>query len=463
MVVPRVVNACACRVTATVLDDYELADLVIIARMKAVTKGTELTSFGNDISHVSMVVEKVFKGEVKSGEEMTFGQGNPVLGCSWGFYEYQVGERYLLYLYRPEKPSDPFYVSTCNRSNRVENTYDDLLYLENIAKVQGRTRVSGVVDGDDENTAGQQVRITGKNKSYIATTDKNGVYELYDLPPGRYSLEPILKFGWEVDEVYVTREPTRADRKRAARDLPPLRKVWFTLRAGKHFGVRIQLRLDNKIAGRVTTDAGKPLERVCVSLVPVDSKPVGCRAFTNADGSFAIQSVRAGSYYLLLNHENIRSSYQPFPTLYYPGATNSEAAKVLTVKFGESIKNLNFRVRTLSETVKLQGTVRYADGRPASDRYVGFHTPKTDADVGGSINTRTDKHGRFSLTVLKGLRGELFSTYPPNDWEIEGCRPLKILLNQSGKRFLVLETPHVNVEANESKTFELKLPASPCR
>ena len=82
------------------------------------------------------------------------------------------------------------YVSTCNRSNRVENTHDDLLYLENIATVQGRTRVSGVVDGDDENAAGQQVRITGKNKSYIATTDKNGVYELYDLPPGRYLTEP---------------------------------------------------------------------------------------------------------------------------------------------------------------------------------------------------------------------------------------------------------------------------------
>ena len=72
----------------------------------------------------------------------------------------------------------------------MENTHDDLLYLENIAKVQGRTRVSGVVDGDDENAAGQQVRITSKNKSYMATTDKNGVYELYDLPPGRYLTEP---------------------------------------------------------------------------------------------------------------------------------------------------------------------------------------------------------------------------------------------------------------------------------
>ena len=106
--------------------------------------------------------------------------------------------------------------------------------------------------------------------------------------------------------------------------------------------------------------------------------------------------------------------------------------------------------------------VRYADGQPASDRYVGFHTPKT-GNVDGSINTRTDKHGRFSLTVLKGLRGELFSTYPPNDWEIEGCPPLKKLLNDSGQKFLVIETPHLNVEANESKTFELKLPASPCR
>jgi hypothetical protein len=59
-----------------VLDDYAQADLVIIARMKAVTKGAN--RFGANISHATMVVEKVFKGDVKIDEELTFENGDPV-------------------------------------------------------------------------------------------------------------------------------------------------------------------------------------------------------------------------------------------------------------------------------------------------------------------------------------------------------------------------------------------------
>lgn len=132
-------------------------------------------------------------------------------------------------------------------------------------------------DGDDENYAGQQVRITGRNKSYIATTDKDGVYEIYDLPPGRYTIEPVLQQGWKIDEWLITRDQTRAEWKRSQRNLPPLTKRWFTLRAKKHFGADISLVLANRIAGRVTTATGEPLNRVCVSLVsPGDTDTPEC-------------------------------------------------------------------------------------------------------------------------------------------------------------------------------------------
>ena len=346
---PRVVNACGCYNVATVLEDYVQADLVIIAKMKSVVKGVTPNRFGSDISHATMVVQKVFKGEVKIGDELTFGQGEPVLDCSWQFYENYVGEEYLLYLYRPEKPSEPFYVSTCNRSTSVAGATDDLLYLNNIDKLRGRTRISGVIEadgGDDEDSAGLKIRIRGKNKSYIATTDKNGVYELYDLPPGRYSVEPILKSAWEVDTYHLTRQPTRAELMSSDTDQPTPKKVWFTLRAGKHFGINFGLRLANQITGRVTTAAGNPLNQICVSLVPPNTTPLVCSAFTTEDGRFEIKSVKAGSYNLVINHENVKSYHRPFPTFYYPGVTNSEAAKVLTVKFDESIDGLNFVVPT---------------------------------------------------------------------------------------------------------------------
>lgn len=458
-IVPRVANACGCHNTSSVLDDYEQADLVIIARMTAVTKGK--SRFNSDISHATMTVEKVFKGDVKIGQELLFENGDPVLGCSWQFYEDYVGSAFLLYLYRPEKPSEPFVISTCNRSTGVSSAHEDLLYLENIDKLRGRTRVSGFVEreGADDNLEGQRLRIVGGKKVYIATTDKYGVYELYDLPPGRYTIEPVLETGWILDEYGLTRPPTRAELMSLDDDPPPPKKIPFTLRPKRHFGVSMSLRVNNRIAGRVTTPAGEPLNRVCISLVTVNTKPIVCNDFSELDGTFAIKSVDPGSYHLVINHENIRSSYQPFPTLYYPGVTDSAAAKVLTVKFAESIENLSFVVPALYDTVKLEGVVRYANERPASNADVDFKTKNAGAD--GWIRTKTDAHGRFSLRLLKGLRGELSGTYAPSDRELKNCPQLKKLLQ--GKRVLMFETERLKVEADENKTFELKLPASPCR
>lgn len=458
LLLPRIANACGCFRTSTVLDDYQSADLVVIARMKTVIKGK--IRYFSDISHVTMEVEKVYKGDVKIGDELTFLQGDAVLNCSWDFVADWIGEKFLFYLYRPEKPGEPFVVSTCNRSTGLEAANDDLLYLENIDRVKGRTRISGVLEVEDEPTAGEQVRITGKNKTYIATTDKNGVYELYDLPPGRYSVEPVLKFGWKIYDWHITRQETRAEWRRSNLDLPPLTKRWFTLRAGKHFGADIRLELANRIAGRITSRAGKPLQRVCVTLVRAEESEEfrACNDFSNADGTFAVDSLDAGAYKLIVNYENIKSNYQPFPKLYYPGVERTEEAKVLTVKFGESIEGLNFVVPTLAETVKLEGVVRYSNGRPASKIDVRFNTPKI-GEIDGSIEVQTDNRGRFAITVLKGSSGQLYSIYMPDDREVKNCAPLKRSLH--GNHYL--ETPRLQIVANENQTFELKLPASPCR
>ena len=244
LLLPRVANACGCFPNTTVLDEYNDAGLVVIARVTAVTKGS--ARFLGNISQVTMTVQKVFKGKVKAGATLTFSSGDPILDCSWDFYENKVGETYLLYLDPPEKSSEPFSVSTCRRSNSVENAKEDLLYLENMDKLRGRTRVSGVVARNiDDYEAGQQVRIVGKNKTYIATTDEDGVFEIYDLPPGRYSIGPVLQPGWKVDEWITTREKVREWKREDLGDPLP-DKVWFTLRARKHFGVKIELDRANE-------------------------------------------------------------------------------------------------------------------------------------------------------------------------------------------------------------------------
>ena len=338
LLVPRIALACGCNPFAkTVLDAYKQADLVVIARMLSVEKATDpKPRYGGDINSATMVVEKFYKGNVTINQQLKFDQGDEVLGCSWSFYLEEVGERFLLYLFKPEKPSDPWYISTCNRSRGLESAKDDLLYLNNIEKHRGQTRVSGVVNSEGNlNMEGLKVRIRGSNRTYIAETDSDGVYEIYNLPPGRYVIEPKLPFGWKVDEFHLTSELRRADPHR------PSNRVAFTLQPRKHFGVEMEIRLSNHVSGTIVDSHSKPLRWVCVALADVTDERHWCHDLTDKKGRFRINSVKAGKYILILNPENKLTQEMPFPRLYYPGVTEREKATTISVKHGQSLNNLN--------------------------------------------------------------------------------------------------------------------------
>ncbi len=339
---PQIASACGCYPYSTVLEDFEKADIVVIARLVSLEKTTDpKPRYGGDINSATMVVEKVFKGDVKSNEKLTFGQGDEVLGCSWSFYQKMIDHQYLLYVYKPEGPLERWYIGTCNRSRDLEYANDDLLYLNNIDKMRGHTRISGVLhveSMEDVSLEGRKIRVIGKRKTYVATTDKNGVYELYDVPPGRYVLEPELKFGWKVDEFHLTRRPTRSERIHGR---APSNKIAFTLRPRRHFGVDIRLELSNHVSGTIYDSNSKPMQWVCVSLAPAnDESSLACNSLSDKLGRFQVDSVEAGTYVIILNYENKRTASMPFPKLYYPGVTERAKAKTITIKHGEIVNNL---------------------------------------------------------------------------------------------------------------------------
>ena len=212
--------------------------------------------------------------------------------------------------------------------------------------MRGRTRISGVLDDDGLaglSLEGQAIRIIGKNRTYVAKTDKNGVYELYDLPPGRYVLQPELKFGWKVDEFHLTRPLTRSEQMHGRR---PSNRVAFTLRPRSHFGVDMRLKLNNHISGTIYDSNSRPMQWVCVSLVPAnDESLLGCNSLTDELGRFQIDAVEAGTYIIIFNYENKITTHMPFPKLYYPGVPEREKAKTITLKHGESANNLSVVIK----------------------------------------------------------------------------------------------------------------------
>jgi len=231
--------ACTCAPTVSVLDEYERAQLVVIARVTSVQKKeqNQKETYGDDVRS-QLVVEKVYKGDIQAGQALVFAQGSGT-DCTWSFWDDLVGERVLLYLQTPRAGSD-WRVSSCGRSTAVKNATEDLLYLDKMDQRRGKTRVSGrYVKGfysGELTIAGKKIRIVGESQTYETTTDEHGVFEIYDLPPGDYRLEPELQAGLIVDRDWLW---TSND---AIREKSTDTSVAFTLKPHKHVSFQLAFK-----------------------------------------------------------------------------------------------------------------------------------------------------------------------------------------------------------------------------
>lgn len=92
-------SACQCVQRPTVLDAFDRADDAVIA--KATSAG-----YADGTRSLTMVVGKVFKGNLKVKEQIAFGYGGGS-DCIWTFRGDVIGVRFLFYLNRPESQFYP--------------------------------------------------------------------------------------------------------------------------------------------------------------------------------------------------------------------------------------------------------------------------------------------------------------------------------------------------------------------
>ncbi|MGI8545077.1 MAG: carboxypeptidase-like regulatory domain-containing protein [Aridibacter sp.] len=216
--------ACTCLAKPTVLDSFEDSDLVITTKLISVEKVREKQDESDDeyIKSVKMKIEKVYKGNVKVGDEITFAQGGGA-DCIWTYDEELIGEKFLFYLDNITKGHPIFddentkndelmyYPVTCGRSTGVANAADDILFIENIEKYRGRTRISGRLHSGNKNSpslANIEVKIIGENKIYETNADKSGYYEIIDIPAGIYVVEPLMPKGWKLFRLSLQYQPS---------------------------------------------------------------------------------------------------------------------------------------------------------------------------------------------------------------------------------------------------------------
>jgi hypothetical protein len=480
LVCARAAHACSCGPEPTVLDSFEHSDVVIVARAISVEKTEKAappgrmsdgTNYVDGVMSTTMRVERVYKGRLKAGDEMTFAQGGGA-DCVWTFDEKSVGERYLFYLKSLPGLKRLWVASTCGRSNAFDYATDDLLYLDKLDKVRGKTRVSGRVDFDNDDAmsvAGRTLRIMGGGETREVKTDAHGVYEIYDLPPGTYYVEPELPGGWKLDVFWLMYSPSVAGgagrTERPDRNAPP-KRIPILLQPGRHASLDVHFEIDDAVAGRVFDPGGRPLDDVCVHAVPPDpNEKSGYHAdCTTGGGKFQITELPPGNYILVINSTGGVSSTEPFKTFYYPNVTERERAGVFHVGAGDHLKGFDIYAPYAEATVTIEGVLLYSDGKPVADESVEFKAEKSPEGVDGDAHANTDARGRFRLKVLKGLRGEVNGEMMVYSGEFENCPKLEALIRKSGEHMPEMRTPALKFQA-DADTFdvELKFPFPWCK
>ena len=241
-------RACSCSNSPTVLDEFARTPIVFTARLDSLDE-LERSVAGTNVYRTLaavMTVEKSYKGAVKAGEiiRVLDGSGGD---CSKGFARERVGQRFLFFTgpaaKRGNLPGKLFWISSCSRTARLEEAGPDLAYLENRAKLLGKTRLSGIVKRfgpEPPSLANIRVTVSGKNFEQSADTNEEGFFELWDLPAGQYSVAFHVPIGTGIG-AYKT-SPERAWRRVS----PPDNTIQATIAAGKH--LEITVGLDSRAA-----------------------------------------------------------------------------------------------------------------------------------------------------------------------------------------------------------------------
>jgi hypothetical protein len=481
-------SACSCLRSGTVDEEFNRTPNIVILKLKSVEKfaESEQNYAVGGIRQSKLTVEKVFKGNLKVGQEMTFAQGGGG-DCIWTFDEGAVGQEYLFYL--GEKPvadknpdgiiastssdnrtikQEVWIAGTCSRSGSAAMRSGDIKYLENAAKLRGKTRLSGALmqsfpSPTEEPAArlkflaGYKVTIRGNGKAVELKTDENGLYEIYDLPAGKYTVTPERIIGYK--HSYGERRDS----------------VEVEIKPRAHAEQDFNYSIDNRLGGRLFDLNGKPVESVCLKLIPASgtlSKYFYKADCTDEKGRFEIAEIPPGTYVLMSNNDGEITAEEPFETFYYPNALKREDAVEITIGAGDFRDDLILTAPKSAELVTISGVLLYEDGKPAVIENAGFisvkfveegEETKPERERVIASRTRVDGKGRFTLRVLKGRKGIIYASSMSLPGVYLNCPKYDKLMAEDGG-FTEIESSSERIEATSDLSgIELKLPFPGCQ
>ena len=248
----------------------------------------------------------------------------------------------------------------------------------------------------------------------VTTTDNNGLYEIRNLPAGRYAIN--AQKGGFAQMAFGQRRPGDPGTPIELADGQTADKVNFVLTRG---GV---------IAGTIVDDGGDPIASAQVSALryqfiagsrrlttpPAD----GASDRTDDRGQFRLFGLPPGEYYVSGNNTNFRfmppgainTEQDGFAPTYYPGTPNVAEATRISLKAGQEMSGANFAL-IVARMARVRGRVLTSRGEPAAGS-MAMLTPAEPysgmammtivnavVDADGNFNFANVAPGRYNLNI----------------------------------------------------------------
>lgn len=333
------IHACVCGPYPSVKQAWEQSPIVLSGYVELAIPKTEIAP-----QIAAVRTEESFKGSRKGQRFVLLQPGH---GCAPKF---KTGQRVLLYLNRVSSIG-LWEAFGCGRTTWLETAADDLRFLRALPGSAGRTRFAGVVALYEnsvsegfrpvQSLAGIRVHLRSDTLSIEAVTADDGLYEVYDLPPGSYRVRSDVPKGLTIHFPTIAGGEGRRSRWEDLRATEPV--VEIGARTAAH--VNFLLMIDNQISGRVLDSTGSPMKDVCVELRPataVASQNFYVSDCSEADGSYLLKDMAPGPY-LITAKPTVNGRSQRLE-LFYPGTAERTSAKVVTIGSGEHLTGFDIRV-----------------------------------------------------------------------------------------------------------------------
>lgn len=408
-------DACECAPKPPPCQAIGMAELVFLGTV------TEVSSKDGSVRDARMHIDRVFKGKLEADVDL-FDDGM----CDGPHLE--VGHQYLMYI--SKRFGAKMNARGCTRSRAVEYAEEDLAFLKEYSKGKTTTSISGTVlfrpddewaEKDRTPLKGVEVTVALGDQERSTATDASGAYSFRNLPPGEYEI-----FG----------------------ELPGYRLNWaprsVALRANGCAQANLLMKVDRRVHGVVTNKRGEPVRGVRVDLQAKSESRATRYAYTSSssteDGSYAIDGIPPGQYYLGINLRDSPTKEHPHPRLFFPNTTDRTQAVEITIVTGATTQQFDLRtedplplITVMGRIVKLDGKVPTAQENPT----VQIRGPKLSRQI-DQESIVIDAESRFQVKLCDGIGYSAFAFAGPIASAIHSA-PIEFTVTKDLKLEFVLD------------------------